>query len=115
MKQELIKAIKDGVAQTWQEHLAKKIHMAGGTANLPGLVARLNGELGSEYLVRYQNERGYAHSWVGASILGSLATFQKMWVSPGEFEVIILGFSFVCNEDDADMKCWVGMWTWHCP
>eukprot|EP00891_Asterochloris_glomerata_P009333 jgi/Astpho2/9333/fgenesh1_pm.00142_%23_5_t len=67
--------------------------LTGGTSQLSGLRERLERELGE---VAAQNARVKVHTpanmlerrfgvWLGGSILGSLGTFQQMWMSKAEY------------------------------
>ena len=66
----------------------QKIILSGGTSNMRGFVERFSKELsirGERYQLVANEDRGN-EEWIGASILGSLSTFQKMWISKGEYD-----------------------------
>ncbi|CAL8120946.1 unnamed protein product [Orchesella dallaii] len=73
----------------YQEVLSKKVVLCGGTTFLPGMVERFQREVDKllEYNVKIkaQPDRNVM-AWVGGSVLASLSTFQKMWVSKEEYD-----------------------------
>ncbi|MCE7734538.1 MAG: hypothetical protein GPJ54_06655 [Candidatus Heimdallarchaeota archaeon] len=75
-------------------HLYSNIVLSGGSTMFPGLEERLSKELislileGVEVKVVAPPERRYS-VWIGGSILASLKTFGKLWVTSGNQERII--------------------------
>jgi len=73
-----------------RRHLIKEVVLSGGSSLFPGFGDRLLSEtrklVGPNTKVRIlaPPERKYS-AWVGGSILASLASFQKMWVSAAEY------------------------------
>lgn len=77
-----------------RKELSSNIVLSGGSSLFPNLDARLSHEL-SQLLPaftkpkviapRFSGERAYA-SWIGASILTSLGSFQQLWLSRTEYE-----------------------------
>lgn len=73
--------------------LYANIVLSGGSTMFPGLKERLHKEITElvpenlEVRIIAPPERQYS-VWIGGSILGSLKTFQKMWVSKKEFEEV---------------------------
>ncbi|MHA2089945.1 MAG: actin, cytoplasmic 2, partial [Candidatus Kariarchaeaceae archaeon] len=71
-------------------HLYSNIVLSGGSTMFPGLKERLHKELvalvpeGVEVKVVAPPERRYS-VWIGGSILASLKTFGKMWVTKKEY------------------------------
>lgn len=74
--------------------LYNNIVVTGGTSLISGLVERINNDLeiqafaGGRFKVQAATstvERRHA-TWIGGSILGSLGTFQQMWISGKEYE-----------------------------
>ncbi|MCY3410134.1 MAG: hypothetical protein INQ03_00725 [Candidatus Heimdallarchaeota archaeon] len=71
-------------------HLYSNIVLSGGSTMFPGLKERLSKELvalvpdGVDVKVVAPPERRYS-VWIGGSILASLKTFGKMWVSKKEY------------------------------
>jgi actin-like protein 6A len=77
-----------------RRELYQNITVTGGVSLIPGLTDRLAKELEalvhSSFKVRVvaaatPAERQFG-SWIGGSILGSLGSFQQMWISKGEYE-----------------------------
>jgi actin-related protein len=73
-----------------RKDLSRNITLAGGGALLRNLAARLQQELQTlspalEWRVVCPQEAKYS-SWIGGSILGSLSTFSKMWISRVEYD-----------------------------
>jgi len=76
-----------------RRELLENIILSGGTTMFPGLVERLKKEI--EQLVPASvsvkiiapNERKYS-VWIGGSVLSTLATFQPMWVTRGEYDEV---------------------------
>ncbi|MHA1911111.1 MAG: actin, cytoplasmic 2 [Candidatus Kariarchaeaceae archaeon] len=72
-------------------HLYSNIVLSGGSTMFPGLRERLHKELGTlvpetvEVKIVAPPERRYS-VWIGGSILSSLKTFSKMWVTQKEFK-----------------------------
>ena len=70
--------------------LTSNIVLSGGTTMLPGLAERLSKEvtrlspLSTRVKVVAPPERKYS-VWIGGSILGSLSTFQQMWITKEEY------------------------------
>ncbi|MFX0094948.1 MAG: actin, cytoplasmic 2, partial [Candidatus Hodarchaeota archaeon] len=70
--------------------LYQNIVLAGGSTLFPGLKERLNKEITElvpeniEIGVIASPDRQYS-AWLGGSIVGSLKTFQKMWISKREY------------------------------
>lgn len=73
-----------------QRDLWNSIILTGGGCHLPGLRSRLAKELKTLFPKRKMTiidmEDPDLMSFVGASILASLSTFQKMWISSYEYE-----------------------------
>ncbi|MFX1252440.1 MAG: actin, cytoplasmic 2 [Promethearchaeota archaeon] len=73
-----------------REELLQNIVLAGGSTMLPGFEERLHQELtkwipeGIEIRIVAPPERLYL-PWIGGSILSSLETFQKMWITQKEY------------------------------
>ena len=71
-------------------HLYNNIVLSGGSTMFPGLKERLHKELnalvpsGVEVKIVAPPERRYS-VWIGGSILASLKTFGKMWVTRKEY------------------------------
>jgi len=71
--------------------LFSNVVVSGGTTMYPGLADRLNKELidlassATKVKVIAPPERKYS-VWIGGSILGSLSTFQQMWISKQEYD-----------------------------
>jgi actin-related protein len=67
------------------------IVISGGTTMFPGTADRLQKEISSlapstmKVRVIAPPERKYS-VWIGGSILGSLSTFQQMWVTKQEYD-----------------------------
>ena len=67
------------------------IVLSGGNTMFPGLKDRLDRELNSKLSPKYYRCAVIAPSerklttWIGGSILGSLSTFQQMWISKAEY------------------------------
>jgi len=74
-----------------KQELFRNVILSGGTSMLPGLAERLQKELTNlappnfPIKVLKPPERRYS-TWIGGSILASLSTFQKMWISSYEYE-----------------------------
>jgi actin beta/gamma 1 len=74
-----------------RKDLYANVVVAGGCSMFPGLPERLEKELVSlapstmRVKVIAPPERKYS-SWIGGSILGSLSTFQQMWISKAEYD-----------------------------
>ncbi|KAL9092390.1 MAG: hypothetical protein Q9159_000898 [Coniocarpon cinnabarinum] len=89
----LCKSALQAVDTDIKGHILHNVVVVGGSSLLPGLTARINADLSSQWpnlKVRLQSpgnvvERKYA-SWIGGSILASLGTFHQMWVSRKEYE-----------------------------
>jgi len=80
----LIKSVEDS-GMFW-----KNVVLTGGCSLLEGYLERFNNELlavkkSGQFTLIAPPERKYS-AWIGASILGSLSTFQKMWVSKFEYD-----------------------------
>lgn len=79
------------VAPQWWEELLANVALAGGTSLLPGLPERVQTELerlaprGSRVRVLSGSQR-HVSSWLGGSILASLGTFQRLWVSRADYQ-----------------------------
>lgn len=73
-----------------RKDLYSNIVLSGGTTMLPGTPERLSKEIqklvpsGTKLNVVGPSERRFL-SWMGGSILSSLATFTAMWISRSEF------------------------------
>jgi actin-related protein len=71
--------------------LYQNIVLSGGSTMFPGIADRLNKELvaivssATKVKIVAPPERKYS-VWIGGSILGSLSSFQQMWVSKQEYE-----------------------------
>jgi actin-related protein len=70
--------------------LAKNIVLSGGSSLFSGMAERLQAELKQlapnlDWIVMRPKEARYS-TWIGGSILGSLSTFSKMWISRPEYE-----------------------------
>ncbi|ROT70787.1 putative actin, cytoplasmic 2-like isoform X2 [Penaeus vannamei] len=69
------------------------IILTGGTTLIPGFAERMRKEItaltpsGIRVRVHARDERGFG-AWIGGSILASLSTFQKLWVSKGDYDEI---------------------------
>ena len=74
-----------------RKELYNSVVLSGGTTMFPGMGARMQKELvslippGMKVKVITAPERKYS-VWIGGSILGSLATFQNMWISKQEYD-----------------------------
>jgi actin-related protein len=74
-----------------RKDLYRNVVLSGGTTLLPGLPARIERELtalapsGVHVNVEAPPERKFS-VWIGGSILASLSTFQKMWISKPEYD-----------------------------
>jgi len=66
------------------------IIVSGGSAKFPGFAARLEKELTamSSTRVRVIENGTTLATWIGGSILGSLSTFQSMWISKEEYDEV---------------------------
>ena len=66
------------------------IVITGGNTFYPGIVERLKADLSSVHTIKpiYSNSsiERRCSAWIGGSILGSLGTFQQMWMSKAEYE-----------------------------
>eukprot|EP00339_Tiarina_fusa_P013742 CAMPEP_0117027354 /NCGR_PEP_ID=MMETSP0472-20121206/20002_1 /TAXON_ID=693140 ORGANISM="Tiarina fusus, Strain LIS" /NCGR_SAMPLE_ID=MMETSP0472 /ASSEMBLY_ACC=CAM_ASM_000603 /LENGTH=431 /DNA_ID=CAMNT_0004734575 /DNA_START=49 /DNA_END=1341 /DNA_ORIENTATION=- len=72
--------------------LCSGVIVTGGNTLYPGFVERLTEELNNQITQKvkivsanYSTERKCG-AWIGGSILGSLGTFQQMWMSKAEYE-----------------------------
>lgn len=71
--------------------LYQNVVLSGGTTMFPGITERMTKELtalvpqGKKVKVIAPNERKYS-VWIGGSILGSLSSFQQMWITKSEYE-----------------------------
>jgi actin len=67
------------------------ICLSGGTTMFPGIADRMTSEVANlapsaiKVKVVSPPERKYS-VWIGGSILGSLSTFQQMWISKMEYD-----------------------------
>ncbi|VDN18512.1 unnamed protein product [Dibothriocephalus latus] len=67
------------------------IVMSGGSTMYPGIADRMNKEISSlapssmKIKIIAPPERKYS-VWIGGSILGSLSTFQQMWITKQEYD-----------------------------
>lgn len=67
------------------------IVLSGGTTMFPGIADRMNREITTlapntvKVKIIAPPERKYS-VWIGGSILGSLSTFQQMWISKQEYD-----------------------------
>ena len=74
-----------------RKELYQNIVLSGGSTMFPGLKERLHKELSElvpenvEIRIVAPPERRYS-VWIGGSILASLKTFQRLWISKKEFE-----------------------------
>ena len=74
-----------------RKELYQNIVLSGGSTMFPGLKERLHKELSElvpenvEIRIDAPPERRYS-VWIGGSILASLKTFQRLWISKKEFE-----------------------------
>ena len=74
-----------------RNHLYSNIVLSGGTSMYPGMADRIQKELMAlapstmKIKVIAPPERKYS-VWIGGSILGSLSTFQQMWISKQEYD-----------------------------
>jgi len=74
-----------------RKDLTSNVVLSGGTTMLPGLVGRMAKDLArlsplsSKVKVVAPPERKYS-VWIGGSILGSLSTFQQMWITKQEYD-----------------------------
>ena len=88
------KLIHDSIEES-EESIRPELYMnvvlAGGSSLLPGLRERIEKDLKSlapstmPVRVIASPDRMYA-AWVGGSVLGSLSTFQMMWITREEYE-----------------------------
>jgi len=69
-----------------RKKLFKNIVLSGGTGQLPGLVERLQQELGLVWNSDVKVIRRDGSVWIGGSILASLPTFQTTWVTRADFD-----------------------------
>jgi len=63
--------------------------VSGGSAKFPGFAQRLHKELTamSSFRIKViENGAPQLATWIGGSILGSLSTFQHMWISKAEYD-----------------------------
>ena len=71
--------------------LYSNVVISGGTTMFPGIADRLKKELDAivpntmKTKIYAPPERKYS-VWIGGSILGSLSTFQQMWISKSEYD-----------------------------
>jgi len=76
-----------------RKELLQSLILVGGGSILPGLVERLNKELSiilpstlkPKFLIPSKNERLFS-TFIGASILASLGSFQQLWISKNEYD-----------------------------
>ena len=74
-----------------RKHLYENIALSGGSTMFPGIADRIQKEisgLAPETMnidVNAPPERKYS-VWIGGSILASLSTFRKMWISRQEYD-----------------------------
>ncbi|RXW18285.1 hypothetical protein EST38_g7564 [Candolleomyces aberdarensis] len=74
-----------------RRELFSNVVLSGGTTMFPGITDRMHKELASlapsniKVKITAPPERKYS-VWIGGSILGSLSTFQSMWVSKEEYD-----------------------------
>jgi len=75
----------------YRRDMYSNIVLSGGSTMFPGTAERLTKELISlapasiKIQVAAPPERKYS-VWIGGSILGSLSTFQQMWISKAEYD-----------------------------
>eukprot|EP00924_Labyrinthula_sp_SR-Ha-C_P015666 snap_masked-scaffold_4-processed-gene-6.34-mRNA-1 protein AED:0.50 eAED:0.50 QI:0/0/0/0.5/1/1/2/0/322 len=75
-----------------RREMSSNILYCGGTACMPSLPERVIWELGekqSKMKFKHQkakDESKYLATWIGASILSSLGTFQQLWISASEVD-----------------------------
>ncbi|KAH7296197.1 hypothetical protein KP509_26G012800 [Ceratopteris richardii] len=73
-----------------QKNLYKNIVLSGGSTMFPGMADRIKKEVSvlapdMKVNVFAPRERQYS-AWIGGSILASLSTFQKMWITKSEYD-----------------------------
>lgn len=74
-----------------RKDLYNNIVLSGGTTMFPGIADRLKKEMNAivpksmKTRIIAAPERKYS-VWIGGSILGSLSTFQQMWISKMEYD-----------------------------
>ncbi|VDN36233.1 unnamed protein product [Dibothriocephalus latus] len=74
-----------------RKDLYSNIVLSGGSTMYPGIADRMNKELTSlapssmKIKIIAPPERKYS-VWIGGSILGSLSTFQQMWITKQEYD-----------------------------
>ncbi|KAL4579786.1 hypothetical protein LXL04_015951 [Taraxacum kok-saghyz] len=74
-----------------RKHLYENILLSGGSTMFPGIADRMSKEITAlapssmKIKVVAPPERKYS-VWIGGSILASLNTFQKLWISKGEYD-----------------------------
>ncbi|KAF5323921.1 hypothetical protein D9611_008417 [Ephemerocybe angulata] len=74
-----------------RRELYGNIVLSGGTTMFPGITERMHKEVsnlapgGMKVKISAPPERKYS-VWIGGSILGSLSTFQNMWISKQEYD-----------------------------
>lgn len=98
-KNKPIQAVQDMILESVNQcdvdirrDLCSGIIVTGGNTLYSGFVERLTEELNQRFAQRvkivssnYATERKCG-AWIGGSILGSLGTFQQMWMSKAEYE-----------------------------
>ena len=75
--------------------LLQQVLVTGGNSLLPGLVQRMDKEVGAllstvfkaSFVTPSPLERRFS-TWIGGSILASLGTFQQMWMSRAQYEEV---------------------------
>ncbi|CAF2765511.1 unnamed protein product [Rotaria sp. Silwood2] len=73
-----------------RDRLYRRILLSGGTTFIPGLTNRLHKEMialapqAAKIRIIAESERQYA-VWLGGSILSSLSSFQKMWITKQDY------------------------------
>lgn len=78
-------------APEWRRELLANVALAGGTSLLPGFPERVQAELerlaprGSSVRVLSGSQR-HTSAWLGGSIVASLGTFQRLWVSSADYQ-----------------------------
>jgi len=91
-----INNLSDGIRDSWslsiveeQRNALNTIVLSGGSAHLSGFGNYLEGDLNMSSLQPIKvvkDDKCHIAGWIGGSILASLATFQKMWISKEEYE-----------------------------
>ena len=86
----VLEAIKS-CEEVVQPLLYESVLLVGGCAQMRGFSERLTSELAvaptkcNVVCSQYKEERRFA-AWIGGSILGSLSSHQKMWMTRAEYE-----------------------------